>query len=256
MLSCLPVLARATPPHPVGGPCRSTADCTSGTECAWNTCEYPSPCRATWSPPGGAPTRTQIWTHDPQGRILGSVIEENGKPAGTETYTWSPDGRVCTIEVRDRGALRTVRLEHDATGNVTRMLETLGGKTEETTYRWPQTWDCPLPEVAMRDLAGQLIMAPTTTCQGDRRETVWKRPDGTVSHTSTSVFQGGRMIERTTQYFVDSVPRAARFTIERDARGAVQRLSYDFGADGTVDQVEVRDHSCFVVGPEGVKRGP
>ena len=255
---------------PLGAACRVRTECIAGAVCWMGTCEVPGPCSARRVKARGEVVATLRPAYDARGYEIARETEG----VGAERYRGqlSADGRrfLQRFWKSKEGSGppdRIVDSRLDARG---RLLSQLtygpGGRKDGTltVFHWKRAKGC--------------LRAPATEYRGSSRGRVTGAvemecdPQGHPRRSrSYSLESGRRVLVRETEFRYRDGRWAGRtdsarlsegrtvrsaFTLVRDARGVVAGLDYDHGADGTVDEREIWDVSCWTVGPRGLTGGP
>ncbi len=260
--------AAAEGASPPGGVCTHDGDCAAGLVCEYTTCEVAGPCGTRRLDAGGGEVERTTHRYDAQGRPLGSESWRGGERVRREETEWSADGRRATtrrwLHDPERAEPDVVVVqEYDARGAVVRVEERWPGDPEQgqvSEYRWPAPGACRVPEMTMRSRGGERGFS-RARCEGGRAvgTELVRRREGReeVFRTRRYVWDAnGRLAEMTNTFGAGIPVPPLRLVYRRNAAGLLTELAHDQGADGSVDQREVYDLSCWDLGPEGARYRP
>lgn len=245
----------------IGEPCRKNSDCIRGAACAFATCDFVAPCRATST--GADGTEETAYVFDARGRELGFTRTLDGRVTMRQVVSWSDDGRTSEVRMYVGGEPEAepveTRIEHyDAFGDLTHLVETdLDGETSETRFTWSDDWGCRASVIEMTRSNG--VSVTRSTCDDDgnpitiRAE---KKDRGDLIATREYTYLGGRMATRA-MIFPKGERPPLRLATVRDKRGAISGLRHDYDDDGVFETHEVYDLGCWEVsGKEVVYKRP
>jgi len=99
-----------------------------------------------------------------------------------------------------------------------------------------------------RDGSGRVRYDAQPTCSDDGTPIkVDYLAGGTVALSMSYSFQDGRLAERVSRYKSPEDPGPLRLVLKRDDRGVVTEVGWDRMADGSIEQTDSYDLSCWVV---------
>ena len=252
------------PPRPLGAVCMTTGDCIPGSQCMYGTCEWPGPCasRSTVetsavityeydhllrekltsrrSNDGSVMTHRSAWTDKPLTQTIETRVADRAKPLSLEEVVYTERYRIVGLRGLDPETRKQQRYER---------------------FDWDKAGDCHISGTTIfgaseKEVVGRSI----TTCNSAGR---------TLSRTAVSAGgelqykrrytydTAGHLVSLENDYpghGKDGAPLKVRVEYMRGDDGLIIGVRADTGRDGTYENVESYDMSCWQVKNGRVER--